>query len=277
MNSDARCTTSPLVDAHFFGGITPGDERTMRSHLPECARCHDRYERHLLLSSLDPGALPAKSRLGGALGLRLLPEDPPSWKVPLWLLAPVAVVALSLLAVALFQRSAPPEPRGSFTARGGQVDQTGADASTRLLVYRLRRGQPATLARGTIHAGDELAFAYLNGARKRRLLVFAVDDLRRVYWYYPAWRDPEQTPVAIPLDTSPGVHEIPLAVTHKIRGTRLTVFGVFLDQPLSVRQVEAMVLAQQQVGAPGRPLPLKNARQQTINLRVLHRGQEQGR
>ena len=153
------------------------------------------------------------------------------------------------------------------------MEQAGAGGATRLLVYRLRRGKPAVLVGGTIQAREELAFAYVNGVRKRRLLVFAVDELRRVYWYHPAWKDPARAPVAVPLDASPGVHELPEAVAHDIRGIRLTLFGVFLDQPLTVHQVEALIRAQQKVG----PLPLQNAQQQLIPLQVVRQDREGGR
>src|SRR5258705_8522802 len=58
-----------LVDAHFAGSISPLRERDLRSHLPACETCRDYYERHLLLSSLDPQAKRPQDRLGMGLGL----------------------------------------------------------------------------------------------------------------------------------------------------------------------------------------------------------------
>ena len=45
----------------------------------------------------------------------------------------------------------------------------------------------------------------------------------------------------LPVADDAAVHEIPQAVTHPLRGRRLRLFGVFGDQPLTVREVEAAV------------------------------------
>src|SRR5690348_7744043 len=65
-----------LVDAHFAGNISPARERELRSHLPACETCRDYYERHLLLTALDPAANKPQDRLG--VGLGIAPSRRPS-------------------------------------------------------------------------------------------------------------------------------------------------------------------------------------------------------
>ena len=110
--------------------------------------------------------------------------------------------------------------------------------------------------------------AYRNGCGKRRLLVFAVDERRRVYWYHPAWTDGSARPRAINISAQPGLHELPEAVAHRFAGRRITVYGVFTDEPLAVTRVEQLVGA---LGAPGDKLPLAHAVQRMIVLRLRPR------
>src|SRR3982750_3262685 len=58
-----------LVDAHFECSISPARERTLRSHLPNCASCREYYEKYLLLSQLDPKAKTPEARLATGLGI----------------------------------------------------------------------------------------------------------------------------------------------------------------------------------------------------------------
>jgi hypothetical protein len=59
----------------------------------------------------------------------------------------------------------------------------------------------------------------------------------------PVWQDARDNPVALPIERDAGVHEIPRAVSHDLRPGRLQIFGVFLDDAVSARQVEAAVAA----------------------------------
>jgi len=60
-------------------------------------------------------------------------------------------------------------------------------------------------------------------------------------WYQPAWTDAHDNPVGIAIAADDAVHEIPQAVTHRFRGRRVQLFGLFGDQDLTVRDVEAAV------------------------------------
>ena len=242
--SASGCHGGRLVDAHFRAGTTLASERRMRGHLLACADCRKRYDRHLHLAAVDPGAvLPARTRLAHGLGLQLPSTRP--WTGVGWLRAATAVAAISLCAIiglGLFLRQHTSVPQ----ARGGAVTRT-----SQLLVYEIAKSD--TIGTGRIRnvgvrqalleidRGSGLAFAYVNSAHKHRLLVFAVDDNRHVYWYHPAWTDARDNPVGVAIVPDDAVHEISQAVTHRLAGQRLQLFGAFSDETLSVRDVEAAV------------------------------------
>jgi hypothetical protein len=106
-----------------------------------------------------------------------------------------------------------------------------------LSVFRIDRGVAAPVE-GTISAGDELAFAYENRAGKKRLMIFAVDEHRHVYWFFPAWQDPAGDPEAIAAEPGERPHELREAVRHAFDGQRLLVRAIFTDEPATVREVE---------------------------------------
>jgi hypothetical protein len=243
-----------LIDRHFAGRIRARAERRLREHLPGCPACRSYYARHLLLAQLDPSALDSRDRLARGLGIRSArpTAGPVGW------LALATLAALLLVVLLWPTRVAPPgDEAPGFTARGG------AAPTTELLVYRVGQG----LVEGEILSTDELAIAYRNEACRRRLMVFGVDDRGAVYWYHPAWQDPAANPTAIPIRSGPGIHELPEAVKHEIRGSRLTIHGIFLDRPLTVRQVEQMIPGIR----PGEPLGLEDAEERRVKLLVRHR------
>jgi hypothetical protein len=249
MTRSRACPTASLVDRHFALRIRPREERTLREHLSSCRICSDRYERYLVLWPLDPRAPDAKRRL--AVGLGLSPRRVPR-SVPL--LAAAAVCAF-LIAIVLVRPSSG-NARG-VVARGG--------AGSRLFIYRVRSGAAPTPVADRIAQSDELAFAYENGAGRRRLLVFAVDEHRHVYWYHPAWEDAAADPVAVAISTAGGVHELPEAIGHAYDGNDLVLYALFTDEPLSVRTIEQWS-SRAEPGVPYPNVPVDE--QQRVRLQV---------
>ena len=232
---ECRATRS-AIDAHFRGRPASEAERRMRLHVSGCAACRAYYERHLLLAAIDPGvALPSHQRL--ARGLGLSGTAPVSARARFgWRTALGAAAALGLFALVGLRvlRTPGPAPQARGTA----------SPPSQLLVYAIA---PLSSAVARVTAGTRLdrngslAFAYVNVAHKRRLMVFAVDEHRHVFWYHPAWQDVRDDPVGVPIAADEGVHEIPQAVRHRFEGERLQLFGVFDDRDTSVREVEAAV------------------------------------
>jgi hypothetical protein len=233
------------VDRHFEGVISPADERAMREHLPGCASCRAHYERWLLLSQLDPQALSAEVRIARGLGVAQHPRAVHRIR-PAIAGAATLVAAAAALVLWVHARS---DSRG-FTARGGNTETN----VSRVFVYDVPPGKPAELAAGTVARGDELAFAYENGAAKNRLMIFGVDEHRHVYWFYPAWVNQSENPVAIPIERDAIRHELPEAVRQKFDGAHLEIRALFVDSPITVAQVEAMIQED-----ASRPLPIPGA------------------
>jgi hypothetical protein len=81
-----------------------------------------------------------------------------------------------------------------------------------------------------------------------------------VYWYHPGWPDPTDNPKAVEITKSPGLHELPAAVSQAYQGEHLVIHALFTDQELTVRQVEA-ALAQ-------RAWPLANTVDVTYRVKL---------
>jgi hypothetical protein len=128
-----------------------------------------------------------------------------------------------------------------MTERGGARDD--------VVGFRVR--DQAVLAHvGGIAAGDELSFAYRATGDHGYLAVFAIDDTRHVYWYYPAWPDPRSVPAAIAIHATPDLVELPEAIRHDLHPGPLWVYTAFLDRPWTTLEIEA------RVAAPGAPVVL---------------------
>jgi hypothetical protein len=236
------CTERSRIDAHFEGEISPDAERAMRMHLPTCAACQARYERWLVLSRLDPAIPSAKARLARGLGL----EDRRSVVHRFGVTAATILAAAAVLLLWLHPGAQSP----GFAARGG----VARAASSRVFVYDVHPGKPPVLAPDSVTRGDELAFAYENGAAKSHLMIFGVDEHHHVYWFFPAWVSESDNPIAIPIEHDDQRHELPEAVRHDFDGSHLEIRSLFLDAPVNVSQVEAM-LREHPVG----PLPIPGA------------------
>lgn len=214
-----KCAERSLVDRHFAGATTPTAEHRMRQHLIGCKECQGLYRRHLLLARLDPAAPSAEDRLGAGLGVRPRPR----------VAKPLFVASMSLALASLLFFVVRPSGDG-FSSRG-------AADRVQLFAYRTSGGAPARVG-SQVSRTDELSFAYVNLAAKKHLLIYAVDEHGAVYWYHPEWKRADEDPRAVAAESGTAVHELPEAVRHSFSGKKLVVWGVFTDEPLSVRQVE---------------------------------------
>jgi len=219
------------------------------------------YDRSLVVSELDPEGLPAKQRLAIGLGF----SRPDRLRKPLKLLAAgglVATAAAVLLAVLLWPAEIEGPVQDDFKARSA-AGQGRADS---LVVYRLAADGTSVRASGAIRADAELAFAYRNPAGKKRLMVFATDETGAVYWYYPAWQSSGEDPAAVAIEPGPGLVELPEAVRHEVRGARLTVYALFTDRALRVREAERQMADSGVASLPGEDDELIEA----IEVEVRH-------
>jgi hypothetical protein len=125
-------------------------------------------------------------------------------------------------------------PRGDdgFAARGNALAEGPS-----FEVYRLRGG--SALATDAVAADDELAFAYTNPDAKKYLLVFALDEERHVYWYYPAWTNADETPAAVAIEPTRKLLELGEGIRHSFRGRHLRIYALWSDERMTTREVEA--------------------------------------
>ena len=72
-------------------------------------------------------------------------------------------------------------------------------------------------------------------------MIFGIDEHRHVYWFYPSWTDAQSDPPAVAAPASMVLRELPDAVTQKLDGNLLQVEALFLDAPLTVKQVEGRI------------------------------------
>jgi hypothetical protein len=249
------CAERRLVDRHFAARIVTAEESALRAHLPGCDRCRRYYERHMLYAELVPGRPALAERLGVGLGIGHAPAVPapraPERLPPrrIWALGMTAAAAC--LALVVIGKLARP-PAAEFGVRGPAPDGTG----TAVEIYRVAGNGSTKLSEGWMAAGDELAFAYRNPVGFARLMVFGVDDRGGIYWFHPAWTDPREDPVAVPIDAGAGPVELPEAIRHPLREGRLRLVALFTNEAISVRSVEEAWRA-------GRPDPPGSARFET--------------
>ena len=229
-----RCPQRRLVDRHFATRIRPADELALRAHLPDCARCRTYYERHLSYAELVPGRPRMAERLAVGLGVGAAPPAPAPERLPsrlTWLATSAAAAAcLALLVTGPVGRRA----ERDFGVRGLASDGTGAA----LEIYRVTGDRTTKPTDGWMAAGDELAFAYRNPTGFTRLMIFGVDDRGGIYWFHPAWTDPSQDPVAVPINAGMGPFELPEAIQHQVGGSQLRIVALFTNTAASVRSLE---------------------------------------
>lgn len=231
----APCSFRSLVERHFAHGlasaIAPRDEHALRGHLGACASCRALYQRYLLLARFDRRIPSAEDRLARGLGLaRRRP-----WARPMAIALSLAAV---LVALHLGRELRPEHARAGdadYTARGGAP----ADDDPALYVYRVAGGgPPLPVLDGAIRRSDELAFAYRNRAGWQRLLVYAVDEAGRVYWYHPGWTDAATAPAAVAIDGGPERHELAEAVAQPLPAGRIQIHAIFTDEAIDVQAIE---------------------------------------
>lgn len=212
----------------------------MRRHVVTCARCRAYYRRHLVLAALDPTALGPEERLARELDLHRRRRHGNLFTVTLAAIAAVALLGLC---------SPSPSNELGFTARGSLVVDASArhEEATRvgsaIGIYRVLTNDRGTLrAEGVLHHDDELAFTYATQSASH-LMVFGVDDHGGIYWFHPAWTTETDNPTAIVIEADHHPHELSEAIRHRFLGDHLEIHGLFLDHPISVRDVESRVHA----------------------------------
>ena len=124
-------------------------------------------------------------------------------------------------------------------ARGSDTEEAGAPNVHLFRTVGDRQTEPIG---GTIDADDGILIAYSNpGAELSYLMVFAVDAQGGIHWYYPAYEQPGQNPVAPTIQTHALGVEMGEEIRHPLPVGPLRMVSLFLRQPKQVEEVEDMV------------------------------------
>jgi hypothetical protein len=235
----------------LFAGKARGAP-AVRRHLGRCAACQRRYERLLLVEAALGDEKRAADRLWREIQVVASAPAPRRWPLPLVLAAATVMVLLLV------------RPSG-LVPRGGQ----GA-LSPALHVFRAVGGAAEPVGE-RIQTGDGLLFAYSNpGAAYSHLMVFAVDEQRRVYWFYPAYQRAGEDPAAVPIARERAGVELSEVIHHAFAPGPVRLFALFLPQPLHVLAVEEAAARAYAGRSPAEdvPLGLPGARQESRLLEV---------
>lgn len=254
-----------LVERHFAGSLAPRLHRRMWQHLESCDSCRQRYRAHVLLEALEPDAeAHARVRLAPAT-VRTTNDAGTSWRSAargnakrtraVWLGLGAAIAGAAGMFVAVIR---PDEAATEFAARGAPVVDAAAPSVT---VYRVPSseagdGVPQAHARAYDHVvtGEGLAFSYHlpSGTDYPHLMLFAVDAVGHVFWYWPAWQDGQEDPRSVTITASPRSVELGEAIFHEYQPGPLQLYGLFSNHPQFAKAVEAII-------AEGGPQALQGA------------------
>jgi hypothetical protein len=160
----------------------------------------------------------------------------------LGLAAAASVLAIGLPIVLL---TVLPNAGGSegYRAKTATAQRDARSRWIALNAFRLSGEAAPVPLHDVLHVHDGLLFSYTNlgPAPFSSLMVFGIDESRRVYWYYPAFLDARDNPQSIDIQEDAsrvGLHEV---IAHPYREGSLTLFGLFSDRALSVAEVENAV------------------------------------
>lgn len=220
------------VDRHFAGAGTPARDRRMFEHLRTCARCRDRYRTYSTLEEMSGGGEDeARARLR-----RGIFQQAGRRRVVLSMGVGLAAACAAVVLVV-----ARPHDDDGFRARGGNaVTETGRPS---LGIYRVGADgiTRAQRAGSDIRSGEPLAFSFTNPPATgfTRLMVFAVDQDDRVFWFWPAWTNPADDPASIYITPGTEPTELGESVRHPLTPGRVTIYALFSTQERHVHDVEA--------------------------------------
>lgn len=168
-----------------------------------------------------------------------------------------------------------PEQRSQFRIKSDGPLTNERENWAGISAYRLNEklAKPESLGTKMV-ARDALLFSYTNLGQKpfKYLMVFAVDAVGEVFWYYPAYLQEDTNPTAIPIRS--GVHEmeLPEKIKHNIQPGPLTIYGLFVDQTLPVSKIEGAIKLLRQKGEwsvnKKLRLPIENSGQYIIQTRI---------
>jgi hypothetical protein len=163
-------------------------------------------------------------------------------------------------------------PEGSedaeFRAKSANGATDGARRWAGIQIHRVSETGEAERVSERLTVRDGLVFSYTNvgPAPFDYLLIFAVDALGKVSWFYPAYERPGTDPSAVAIAKNASETRLPDLVRHDFGRGPLTIYGLFARRPLRVSEVEAW-LDQHRARIASAP-PLAETTLYSVSVRV---------
>jgi hypothetical protein len=275
-----RPVSSRRLFAYLEGEVTLSEASEIEARVADSAAERARLDSHrgmvAALAASDP-ALDSVDLVAGvrAAAAEPAPEQRPRSRRALAAALVGCLLVAILVPVLLMVRGAPtPEAKdGEFRARSAG----GADPDRWVGIkafYVDAGGESRRLAGRLPPQNKGLLFAYSSTGPDPLpyLMVFAVDEDARVYWFYPAFERRGTDPTSLRLERSGADIELPFKIRHRFSGDRLAIFGLFTRQPLRVSRIERLIRDLERgqrwsVDAPER-LPLPGSAQHVQRVRI---------
>ncbi|HEU5074037.1 MAG TPA: hypothetical protein VFU02_07685 [Polyangiaceae bacterium] len=179
-------------------------------------------------------------------------------------LAAGASIAAVFLAVAVSQQNSPSAADHEFRSKAAS-SAAAQERWTGIRIYRVVQDQAPERVTESLDRRDTLLFSYTNLGPEpfEYLMIFAVGDDRRVYWFYPAYEAASETPQSVRIEAGNAL--LADAVEHDYLGERLEVYALFSRRPERVSRIEAWL---HEHAEPLDAAPIPEASLRRVSLRV---------
>ncbi|MFC1609424.1 anti-sigma factor family protein [Myxococcota bacterium] len=272
--------TCPAIDelfAYLENEVSVARASEIEKHLTACGDCTERWGEISTMTGKiesEPGEFTNPAFVSEVVSKvkqgRVLSKK--TWAFP-WLIPAAASLAAAglLFAVAPWDVVFDPDSTDGFAVRGSDVA-----AADRWVSFQVLRSQKDshTYARveQTISAEDLLVFSVTNARESpyRYFMILGVQADGRVFWYHPAFENPDTNPISVAVGTNDDPVHLREEIGHDLRSGGLRLFGLFSQEPLGVLSVEETVV--DSFGSTGiedlERLPIERTGQQSLLLHV---------
>ena len=242
------------LQAYLEGELPPEEAKALEARLQSGELAEALEEERAFLEQLrrpDPRA--AQVDVLPKVRARLNRKRPP------WLPMAAGLVVVAI-AYPLWQRWLPDQGPSAIRAKSLTIQQRW----TGIHIYQASDPQQAAKTAevmDSISADTSLIFGYSNADVYRYLMIFGQDASGEIRWYHPAYTSAAQDPEAIPARANVRRALLPDQISHELAQGPMTVYGLFLKQPMRVKSIEAL-LQRKALG------DLKDAYIQKVRLKV---------
>lgn len=246
-----------LIARMFLGDLSGEQQNDLLDHVRHCPSCRHNYRRHLtveraLVHEQDQPTHFERERLAQRIfaearlrdrEMKMEQEERP-WRRRAWIWS-ASVALLLLVSAGVLWRQLRTSPAEELTPKG---IATTTRSTVGLRVLRLfaqeQDGQRALAAPlppvrpgklGRLRLGDSMVLLYTNRGARRFAFVVGVGSDWKPLWYFPSPPENRSVPLLPGVVDRPFGDPVRLSVNHA-KG-RLTIFGLFSDRPLTMKEV----------------------------------------